>query len=58
MLVDGKVEGTGVCKLAFWFSSINNNKGFWFRLQGEGSETNSWVRGGIVSGLDNHELSG
>ena len=35
MLVDGEVEGTGVCKLAFRFSSINNNEGFWFRLQGE-----------------------
>ena len=36
MLVDVEVKGAGVCKLAFSFSSVNNNKSFWFRLQGEG----------------------
>ena len=36
VLVDGKVKGAGVCKLAISLPSINNNKGFWFRFQGKG----------------------
>ena len=35
MLVDGKIKGTGVCKLIFRFSSVNDNEGFWFWFQGK-----------------------
>ena len=36
MLVDGKVKGTGMCKLIFGFSPVDNNQSFWFWFQGEG----------------------
>ena len=36
MLIDGQVQGTGMCKLIFGFPSVDHNKGFWLGLQSEG----------------------
>lgn len=35
MLVDGKVNGTGMCKSIFGFSLVDSNESFWFYIQGE-----------------------